>query len=118
MSEVTRDFADIVYYPVNKMSESVGIPQPDCLNIITMVLWVSLCFAFSQITGPIKRRVFSSFCGLSIGFFYFGVSYWVNLVLIGLVILFATINLPSRRYNAYLTTTTAVLFIIVRAVYE
>lgn len=118
LSETLKDLSVIAYYPPQKMSDSLGLPFFDCLSILTMVLFVSLSFIFSQIRGPTNRRIFSSLFGMFCGFYYYGVSYWVNLAMISLVILCFSIKMPSRRYNSYFATLTAVMFIIVRAVYE
>lgn len=118
MSTTFEPLSNIVHTPNFFLQEALGLPFEDCLNISTMFLWISLCFAFSQVSGPIQRRLFSSCCGLFIGFYFFGVSYWVNIALIFCVSLILSIPMPDRKWNAYLATFTAIAFLMSRAIYE
>ena len=118
LSEVFKPLADIAYYPTNLLIENTGLSFFDCNNIVVMILWISLCFIYSQIDGPIKRRLFSSVCGLCIGFLFYGVSYWLNIAFILLVGLIFSIKMPERYMNSYLATFTAIAVLMSRAIYE
>ena len=78
-----------------------------------------LSYAFSFVQGSAVARIsFSSFCGISLGFYYYGVSYWYYLLMISLISLVYTVPMPCRHIQSYLATFIVFSFLLGRAVYE
>ena len=121
LDEAAEIFAPlkVIYYPLNVFCEKTGAPFEDVHIFTCMFAFVFLSYAFSCVQGSSFARIsFSSFCGVSLGFYYYGVSYWYYLLLLSLLSLIYTVPMPCRHMQSYLATLTVVAFLLGRAIYE
>ena len=80
LRERLRPLSEPVYAPVTKLSELIDEDMDQLIYLAAILMSFLACLILGQISGSIgARKAFSSLAGLTIGFYFYGLLFFLNL---------------------------------------
>ena len=102
LNDIFKPVSDIVYTPCKVLEREAGLDEATLVYMTSQILSFVLCLCCSHIHEPSARKYFSSTCGLFLGFYFNGASYFFILAHFNCVYLIA--KLLPRQQAFYIGT--------------
>lgn len=105
----------VAYAPLLKLCEAFERPPGEMIVIVSSLLTILVCLPLPWIRNTTVRRTYSFAFGLAIGFYTYGVPYFLRIVFI--MIGYAQLKWLPRQTSAKWVTITAIVLLSIRGVY-
>jgi len=102
-----KPLSEIIYEPCAIISKAAGIDLEGVIALATIFMQFFACLILGQIESVPNRKVFSTCFGVFIGFFFYGLLFFFNVVLI--FVCYAFLALLPRNTASNMIATTAAL---------
>ena len=82
MQEQFEPLARVAYAPLYKICDAVGRPPGEVIVVLASLITIMACLPMPWIRNTTARKVYSLTIGLSIGFYTYGVPYFLRIAYI------------------------------------
>lgn len=77
-----KPFSDVMYEPCTIMANATGIDMEGLITLVTIFIQFFACLVLGQIESVQTRKVFSTCFGIFIGFYFYGLLFFLNICLV------------------------------------
>ena len=101
---IFQPISSVIYYHIKVLAPATGLSENLVVWLTCTIASFIICLGLSHIEGKVARKIYSTFFGLFLGFYFNRASYiFILLIFIG-VYLILLLPFFTRKYAAWLGT--------------